>query len=499
MKTILTVVVASVFFCYLNVAMGSQTEKIPPKVAGAFYSADPQELSSQIELFFMNVPSRKLKEDPVALWVPHAGLQYSGQIAAMAYYEVKGKKYDSIILLGPSHHEPVDVVSIYPRGVFQTPLGDVAIDEALAKKIADQLPDAKFDARPYAQEHSLEVQLPFILKTFHNPKVVTMLLGPMDRSTDMRIAKAIAKACEGRKVLLIASSDMSHYPRGSDAAKIDENSLNMVRRFDPELFPGYTQFVMSTGVDNLACLFCGDGALTSVMEAAHLMGANDCNVLGYTNTSEVTGDRSRAVGYGAAAFFKNPAGSPFAAAGSLSMFETPEGRKHVLDLARNAIEGYAGSQKSVNVSLQNPEFFRPQRIFVTIKKGGKLRGCIGNPNAALPLYEAVIRMATSAGFKDPRFSPLSAQEAKVVKIEMSVLGNFQRIKNSDEIQMGKQGVIVRRDGKEGLFLPEVAEQLPNKDEFLDRLCEEKAGLPANAWKDPQTELWTFTTLHFSEE
>ncbi len=474
-------------------------EKIPAKVAGAFYSSDPAELSGQIDRFFLNVPARKLRLDPIALWVPHAGLMYSGQIAALAYYEVKGRSYDTIVLVGPSHHMAVPVASIYPRGIFQTPVGEIPIDEALAKKIAAELPDAAFDPEAYAQEHCLEVQLPFLLKLFPKARVVTILLGPMDLAMDKRIGQAIAKACEGRRVLLIASSDMSHYPSGPDASKVDENSLNIVRRFDPELFPGYTEFLMSTGVKNMACLFCGDGALVAVMEAARRMGADDGMVLGYTNSAEVTGDRARAVGYGAAAFYKNPRGSSLGKANSLSFFENPEGRAQALALARNTIESRAaGAGKSMNISPQNPEFFRPQRIFVTLKKDGRLRGCVGNPQTALPLYEAIIRMATAAGFQDSRFSPLTAQEAKAVKIEISVLGNFRRASSPDEIKMGTHGVIVRQGSREGLFLPEVAEMIPDKDEFLDILCEEKAGLPAKAWKDSKTELWTFTTLHFEE-
>lgn len=496
-RTILAVALA--FVAFSSSAGAAPEEKIPPKVAGSFYPAGAAELSSAVEYMFFNVPAKVLKEDPIALWVPHAGLQYSGQMAALAYYEVKGRQYDAIILVGPSHRVAVQVASIYPKGVFQTPMGDLFIDAELAKKIADNLPDAKFDPQTYAEEHSLEVQFPFLLKVFPKTKIVTILMGPMDLSTDKRVAEAIVKASAGRKVLLIASSDMSHYPRGQDAAKVDKNSLNMVRRYDVDLLPGYTQFLMNTRVPNLGCLFCGDGALATVMEAARKMGANDCRILGYTNTSEVTGDMSRAVGYGSAAFYKNPRGPSFPEQDSMAFFRAKENQKEILDLARTAIEGYAGTRKQVNVNLENPEFFRPQRIFVTLKKGGQLRGCIGNPDTAVPLYEAVIAMATSAGFRDSRFSPLTAEEAKIVKIEVSVLGNFQRVANADQIQLGKHGVIVRQGDKQGLFLPEVAEQLPKKEEFLNRLCEEKAGLPADAWKDPKTELWTFTTLHFQED
>ncbi len=470
-------------------------EPIPAKVAGTFYPADASDLSGQIEYFFMNVPSRTLKEPPVAIWVPHAGLQYSGQMAAVAYYEVKGRPYDTAILVGPSHYQGVKVASIYPKGRFQTPLGEVPIDEALAKKIQDQLPDALFSPEAFAKEHSLEVQLPFLQKIFPKIKVVAILMGPIDLETDRRVAEAIAKACQGRKVLLVASSDMSHYPRGADAEKVDENSLNIVKRFDAELLPGYSRFLLNTRVENLACLFCGDGALATVMEAAKILGANECSVLGYTNSARVTGQQERAVGYGAAAFYKNPNAKTDAGEG---FFRQEAGRKEVLALARRAIETYVRPNKSLNVQLQDPEFFRPRRVFITLKKEGQLRGCVGNPNTPMPLYEAVIRMAMGAAFNDGRFQPVTEAELPQISVEASVLENFQRVKSADAIVMGKHGVIVRRGDKEGLFLPEVAEMLPDKEQFLSRLCEEKAGLPPDAWKDPQTELWTFTTTHFSE-
>ncbi len=495
-----TILAATLYFVLLSSAEAQLREDtIPPKVAGTFYSADAAELSAQVESFLLNAPKDALPADPIAIWVPHAGLVYSGQTAAAAYAALKGKSYDTVILLGPSHRTRVPVASIYPRGVFKTPTGDLCIDEELSKKIADLLPDAEFDLRAYAQEHSLEVQFPFLLAVLPKVKIVTILLGPMDLETDNRIADAIARACEGRKVLLIASSDMSHYPGGADAATVDKNSLAMVEAFDNALLPGYTQFGLELGVKNLACLFCGDGALATVMEAAKKMGANTCKILGYTNSARVMGDDAHAVGYGVAAFYKDPSGSPAAKTGPQNFFRSAEGRKQMLRLARNVIENYAANRKSLQVDLRDPEFFRLQRVFVTLKKNGNLRGCIGNPGEGLPLYEALVRMARAAASEDPRFAPVSAAEAKEIKIEISVLENFQRVKNANAIVLGTHGVIVKRGRRQGLFLPEVAEMLPNKEDFLDRLCEEKAGLPAKAWKDHDTELWTFTSLHFSEE
>jgi hypothetical protein len=240
------------------------------------------------------------------------------------------------------------------------------------------------------------------------------------------------------------------------------------------------------------------------MYAAKELGADKAQILHYENSGDVTGDRTRVVGYGAAAFYKK--GTALESGKNKSKTEkkmsgfdiSEKNQKELLKVARLSIENNLKTKQYSNYKTSDPELLTPAAVFVTLTINGNLRGCIGTTEPHAPLYEAVNQLAVAAAVEDYRFAPLTLNELAKTRIEISVLSPLTKVASADEIKEGVNGVVVRRGGKSGLFLPQVWEQIPKKEEFLNELCWQKAGLEPAAWKDPQTELYTFTVFAFEE-
>ena len=276
-----------------------------PAVAGSFYPGDPQELANLVDSLleeWQPTPDR-----PIALVVPHAGYPYSGHVAAAAYAELRGQHYEAIILVGPNHYlEELTGVAIYPAGAFETPLGQVPVQAELARAILAAEPSFQEDPALHSQEHSLEVQLPFLQRALPGTPIVPILIGrPTTRNLDA-LARALTQVLAGREVLLIASSDLSHYPAYDDAVRVDQATLAAIATMDPDAFLEALDQEMAQGVPNLLTPACGEGAIAVVMQVALQLGADRVALLHYANSGEVPGgDRDRVVGYGAVKFWNS--------------------------------------------------------------------------------------------------------------------------------------------------------------------------------------------------
>jgi AmmeMemoRadiSam system protein A len=204
------------------------------------------------------------------------------------------------------------------------------------------------------------------------------------------------------------------------------------------------------------------------------------------------------VGYSAVAFYKK-GGQSTEVKTKMGEFKVSEkNQKELLKIARSSIEYYLKTGKPVELSSKDKEMLVPAAVFVTLTENKRLRGCIGTTIAQLPLYQAVSQLAVAAAVDDTRFSPVGAGELKDIHIEISVLSPLEKIKSADEIKPNYNGVVVKKGFRSGLFLPQVWEQLPDKENFMDELCYEKAGLDPKAWKDKDTQLFTFTVFAFEE-
>jgi AmmeMemoRadiSam system protein B len=267
-----------------------------PAVAGSFYDGDTARLRDHVDLLLRQADEVDLPGTIRGLVSPHAGYVYSGLAAAVGYKALRGLQYDAVVMVGPSHREFFDGVSLYSGDAYRTPLGDVAIHGEIRDALASHSPLIELSEVGHRGEHCLEVQLPFLQRVLGAFSIVPMIIGNQTRETCLSLGNAIAEATEGKNVLLLASSDLSHYHPYDDAVSLDRRVIDQVEAFD--------ELALMAQLDTERVEACGGGPVVSVMHAAKLLGANQSRALFYCNSGDITGDKSAVVGYLSAAFLQ---------------------------------------------------------------------------------------------------------------------------------------------------------------------------------------------------
>jgi AmmeMemoRadiSam system protein B/AmmeMemoRadiSam system protein A len=446
---------------------GCKSEVKEPSVAGAFYPADKDTLKKFVETVLSKADSKPSKGRLIALISPHAGYIYSGQVAAYGYKQIKGSGIKKVILIGPSHYAAFKGASIYTKGGFKTPLGIIKINEKLAEKLLNEKADVRFYPEAFAKEHSLEVQLPFLQTVLNDFTIVPIVVGSPTQQTLEHLVSGLTDIMDD-KSLIIASTDLSHYHDYATARTMDSKVVSAIERLSL--------------VDMEKLLKSGEGELCGVfpvliaMEVARRTGANEGVVFHYENSGDVTGEKDKVVGYASIGLYEN--------------LLTEGEKKEILDLAKKTVNEYVTSGKVPDIDEKNPKLKADGAVFVTIKKDGHLRGCIGNIQPVMPLYQSVIRNSVAACSSDPRFPPMKKEELENIDIEVSILSPLIPLKNINDIKIGKHGLVLVKGMQSGLLLPQVATEFGwDRNTFLEQLSQ-KAGLPKDAWKDAN--LYTFT-------
>jgi MEMO1 family protein len=454
-------------------------------LAGSWYPGAPEALRSQIQGFIKAVPDRpEITGELIALIVPHAGYVYSGPVAAHAYKLLFAQPFTRVVIIAPSHRHPFKGASIDLKTAYETPLGVIPVDRLLAQSLFEKSSIFKYIPQGHDQEHSLEIQLPFLQETLGKFSMVPIIQGSQDPSTCEEMARTLAEVLKGKKVLLVASSDLSHFHPYEQAKALDKKVWKRVEAFDER---GLMQDMTQDQVEA-----CGGGPIVTVMKTARLLSADRALVLNYANSGDVTGDRSGVVGYMSAAFFKS---SPEKGKNKENVFSREE-KDFLHRLARGAIEHHLLGGPMPTRDGEPRRLSEKRGAFVTLKTHGQLRGCIGHIQALKPLSQTIIDMAQAAAFQDPRFPPLSQQELKNLSIEISALTPLRQIQDIKEIQVGKHGLFIERGFNSGLLLPQVAAEYGwNTQTFLEQTCQ-KAGLPKDAWKDSKTKIQIFSAEIF---
>lgn len=263
-------------------------------VAGTWYPGNARALRTAVDGYLAGVPQLELPGRLVALVSPHAGLVYSGPVAAYGYEKLRGDDRLKVVLVGPSHHHSFSGVALFPKGSFETPLGHIPIDEAMGEALCAADAIIRPLPSPHAEEHSLEMQLPFLQTVLPGLSLVPLLMGRQDRSTVDALAGALATALSGIPCILVASSDLSHYHPAPVANRLDAEVVGDVERFEADSLMAR----LEASPDHA----CGGGPIVSVMKAARSLGARHATVLRYADSGDVVeGDKSRVVGYLSAA------------------------------------------------------------------------------------------------------------------------------------------------------------------------------------------------------
>ena len=487
-KIILTILIIGVFIMItLQKDSSARDEKIHnPSVAGSFYPADSSTLSQTVIKLLNQAKPPKIDGDIIGLISPHAGYVYSGHVAASGYDLLKNKTINRVVIISPSHIVAFNGSSVYNGSGYRTPLGTIPVDQEFCKQLAEEGHDTIRQGR---MEHALEVQLPFLQRVLKDFTLVPVIMGDQQYETCRALGIALSKLIKDNKTIIVASSDLSHFHPYNDAIKLDEKVLTAVREWD--------YFNLSRNLNHRVWEACGGGPIVATMIAAERLGANQSRVIKYANSGDVPpGEKNSVVGYMSAIFFKTKSTSQ---QDDFDFKLTKDEQKHLMDIAKNSVRSAVESGQVYDCNSGGyPSLEQDRGAFVTLNEHGQLRGCIGYVSANQPLFETIRGAAISAALKDPRFPAVTKNELDQLTFEISVLSPFHAISNTEQIEVGKHGLLIRKDSNEGLLLPQVAtDNHWDRLTFLEQTCR-KAGLPSDAWKDGGTDIFVFSAFVFGE-
>ena len=421
-------------------------------VAGAFYPGDPRQLAAEVDELLGGVEQFEPRfGHPKALIVPHAGYIYSGAVAAAAYDELAPARgiVKRVVLFGPVHRVPVRGLAMPVSEVFETPLGQVALDGTAAAGLAG-LRQVVRSEPAHAMEHSLEVQIPFLQRVLDGFSLVPLAVGS---ASVAEVAEVIERLWGGDETLIVISTDLSHYHAYEEAQRIDGATLHRIAAY-------------ATDIDHEEA--CGATPLNGLLHVARAKGLS-IRLLAACNSGDTAGGRSRVVGYSAFGLYAESAISPEQAGQAL------------ISIAQGSIAHELGLAPAPLVDGA-PWLAQSGATFVTLAKEGQLRGCIGSLAPTRALGADVAANAVAAAFRDPRFPPLTMQEWPRCAVEVSLLSTPKPIRFADEadlfeqIRAGEDGIILECEGRRATYLPQVWEGLPEKQRFFAEL-KRKAGIP----------------------
>lgn len=476
-----------------------------PAVAGLFYPKDREELSKTLDGLLGAAPAQAVP-NVKALICPHAGYAYSGPVAARAYRTIAGREFRTVVIVAASHYAEFRGVSVAGSAAYETPLGTVPVSEQVRRlaqhspfvlepkcfvqrpqwaSLSSKLTPPVGDDTPETWEHSVEVQVPFLQKTLKDFTLLPVVYGDADPE---QVAQALADILDDQ-TLVVASTDLSHYHSYSEAKALDQQTVQWICQMD-------IKALQSPAAAECAC---GRLPVLTLLHLARLKGWTP-QLLDCRNSGDTSGDRGRVVGYAAIAF-TGPASRPAPAQEPFAEAE----KKFLLDLARETLRRVVAQSTppEVNPDSVPARLREPKGCFVTLTKDGELRGCVGNVVADDPLCQAVMHNAESAALRDPRFPPVTAEELRKLRIEISVLTEPQPLtfRSPDDLlsqlQPRRHGIVLKIGGRSATFLPQVWSQIPDKVEFLGHLSQ-KAGCPPSAWRGPDVTASTFQVEAFAE-
>ena len=273
-----------------------------PAVSGMFYPGNPKTLKSDIERYLSEAVFDPIDGNIVGIISPHAGYIYSGPVAAYGFKAIAGRAYDTVIVIAPSHRKYFEGAAVIEKGGYKTPLGIVEIDEETAGMVLKKSTAVQSNIDIHREEHSLEVQLPFLQMILKSFKLVPLIMGTQDFSTCEVLSAGIYEAVKdsGKQILVVGSTDLSHYYSYAHAVELDGIVTKRLDDFDMK------GLVEDLGNDK--CEACGAGPMITTMMLSRKSGAKQGKVLKYANSGDITGDKSTVVGYVSAVFYNNHEG-----------------------------------------------------------------------------------------------------------------------------------------------------------------------------------------------
>lgn len=433
-------------------------------VAGKFYTGNKSELLKQLEIFKKN-NLQDYCDNTRAIIVPHAGYVYSGQIASEGF-QYLDKQVKNVFIIAPPHYVPVKNIALSDFSKWATPLGEIEVNQEINQELTKNF-GCEFEDDAFEDEHSIEVQVPFIQTFLPHVKIVPILAGHNIK----KLTEIINYYWQNPENAFVISSDLSHFYQTNEAKKIDNITAEMIELKDTEKFASYQA--------------CGAVGICALVDFAKNKGYSLIRI-NMINSGDITGDTSKVVGYGSWMLFE----------GEKNTFIKKYFSDYVIEVCKTSI--LAGFDKETPRVEKIPTIFKELGAsFVTLEKNGELRGCIGSIIAHRPLIDDLVKNAQNSAFSDTRFSPLKKDEFDSLSLNVSLLSAPEKMHFSDETDLLNQmrpfedGIIIKDNGYQAVYLPSVWEQLPEKTMFLDSL-KIKAGLTPKHFSET-FEAYRFTT------
>lgn len=458
---------------------------------GSWYPGEAGELRELLERVWVRSCGRTgpfLLPSPLAFVAPHAGLIYSGTVAAAVYRHIEQAQPERVVLLGFSHRGGPAGVAVPDIHAFTTPLGAVKVDREAASSLPfPMVPESRLC------DHSVEIQLPLLQKAVPEARVVPLYVGPMGAEQRDEAAQALASLA-GARTVFVASSDLTHYGRsfGYEPFRVDSVTADNLRVLDHEIMAAAGSLDARYFLENIAATratVCGYDPISLLLRTLRSIGGEEIfqQVLDYQTSGEITGDFHHCVSYGALGYFP------------VSSFELAAGDRGLLAAsARQTLARFmeTGERKPVRPERITPALTRHAGAFVSLHEGGELRGCVGERVPRAPLCETIADLTLSAALDDPRFKPLEPCPGGEVDIEISVLSPFRRIRDRKEFEIGVHGAYLENGRRRALLLPQVAAERDWTPALFWEMLARKAGANSSIYGDSETRIEIFRARIF---
>ncbi len=469
-----------------------------PSMAGSFYPGSRAELTEMVDTLLENAEDNKIDGRPVALISPHAGFVYSGPAAAEAYKILEHfPEIETAVIVGFKHRVDYRGIVVWADGGWKTPLGNVSINEEIAQLLVKSSDQIQHNEVLFGGEHSIETQIPFLQRVRPGIKIVPIQIGMQERDVIDQLSTVLAKILQDREdIILIASTDMTHYKTRSECHKIDSVSAKYIQDIDGRGL----WYASQIGKAEL----CGTGAVSVVLRTARELGANQTKILKLSDSGDFSGDTTNVVSYLSAVVYRTENDTGESSSSTEIKLESERylsdhQRGVLMDIARKSIEAHLNNDSMPQFEISDNLLVSPGAAFVTLNKDKKLRGCIGYTEPVMPLYQTISTCAVKAASADPRFSPLTPQEYEDVQLEISVLTPLKKIRDIEKIEVGKHGLMIQKGINRGLLLPQVATSYNwDRETFLSQTCR-KAGLEPDCWQSGNCDIYIFSAEVFTEE
>ncbi len=471
-----------------------------PSAAGLFYPINPSEIRNIIEGYFNKIESLKMPNVPIGILAPHASFNFSAQTAAFAYKQVQNEHFDDIVILGAPHTYPIESIAISECSAYKTPLGEIEVDTDICASLLDYYETFKYCPEAHKNEHSIEMQLPFIQIATKTQRIVPILVGTEQPLILDILSKALFELLCDKKILIVISTDLSHFAQYEDAINIDRELLDSLVTMCVPAIRNKMDELDNKPVSHLAGVACARGAILAGINAVQYFGASESVLLNYCNSGDSEGgDKNSVVGYGSLAFYKSK--KEFAPE-NIQPLEKQSAESYIgsslLLIARETINSVVNNSPLPNYSVHDKFLLEKFGAQIIVEKSGRVLGSKFVFSSEHPIYKLVQNISETIAENYIKHLTLPNFGLSNVKIKITLLKDIYRLESIKDIKIGEQGLYLEWGTNRVALFPSEAIEFGWDAESCVRRLYTKAGVPLHLWLYPEVEIYYFNVLTFED-